>query len=54
MVVGENFDEIVNDPEKEVLIEFYAPWCGHCKALSPKYDELHGREAEEHKELGDC
>jgi protein disulfide isomerase family A protein 3 len=40
VVVGENFDEIVNDPEKEVLIEFYAPWCGHCKALAPKYDEL--------------
>ena len=40
MVVAENFDEIVNDKTKDVLIEFYAPWCGHCKSLAPKYDEL--------------
>ena len=38
--MGTNFDEIVNDPSKDVLVEFYAPWCGHCKALAPKYDEL--------------
>jgi protein disulfide isomerase family A protein 3 len=40
VVVAKNFDEIVNDPSKDVLIEFYAPWCGHCKSLAPKYDEL--------------
>jgi len=40
IVVAKNFDEIVNDKTKDVLIEFYAPWCGHCKSLTPKYDEL--------------
>ena len=38
--MGKNFDEIVNNPEKDALVEFYAPWCGHCKALAPKYEEL--------------
>lgn len=40
MLVAENFDSIVNDDSKDVLIEFYAPWCGHCKNLEPKYNEL--------------
>ncbi|XP_041962510.1 protein disulfide-isomerase A3-like [Alosa alosa] len=40
VVVAETFDDIVNDNEKDVLIEFYAPWCGHCKNLDPKYTEL--------------
>ncbi|KAL6727613.1 hypothetical protein Aduo_009476 [Ancylostoma duodenale] len=39
-LVGSNFDKVVNDESKDVLIEFYAPWCGHCKAFEPKYKEL--------------
>jgi protein disulfide-isomerase A1 len=40
IVVAKNYDDIVLDNNKDVLIEFYAPWCGHCKALAPKYDIL--------------
>lgn len=40
IVVGKNFDEIVLDESKDVLLEIYAPWCGHCQALEPTYNKL--------------
>eukprot|EP00249_Psilotum_nudum_P006666 c19966_g2_i1 orf=88-1899(+) len=40
IVVGKNFDEIVLDESKDVLLEIYAPWCGHCQAFEPTYKKL--------------
>ncbi|OBS64550.1 hypothetical protein A6R68_06901 [Neotoma lepida] len=50
VVVGKTFDAIVMDPKKDVLIEFYAPWCGHCKQLEPIYTNL-GKKYKGQKDL---
>ncbi|CAH8847090.1 unnamed protein product [Trichobilharzia szidati] len=38
-LVALNFNEIVNDEKKDVMVVFHAPWCGHCQNLMPKYEE---------------
>ena len=39
-LTDKTFDKIVLDPTKDVLVEFYAPWCGHCKSLNPIYQQV--------------
>ncbi|GBO99244.1 Protein disulfide-isomerase A3 [Eumeta japonica] len=40
VAVGKNFKELVTDSGRDALVEFYAPWCGHCQKLAPVWDEL--------------
>lgn len=40
VAVGKNFEDVVMKNGKDTLIEFYAPWCGHCKKLTPIFEEL--------------
>jgi thiol-disulfide isomerase/thioredoxin len=32
-----NFDRSVLQSDQVWIVEFYAPWCGHCKNLAPEY-----------------
>ncbi|KAI4261954.1 MAG: hypothetical protein L6R42_002863 [Xanthoria sp. 1 TBL-2021] len=64
-LIPSNFDSVVLESGKPALVEFFAPWCGHCKNLAPVYEELAQHfdfakdkvvigkvDADEHKDLG--
>lgn len=39
-ITKENFDELVLQSDRPVLVDFWAAWCGPCRMVSPIVDEI--------------